>query len=482
MSIARQAFKGASWLALFKLFSQVFSWTITILIARILLPEEYGLYAMAFLITGYAEMFRSLGLGAAIIQRQSINNYELSSIFWFSIFVSVVFAILCFPIAYLSAYLFDEPRIIPLTESISLLFIFSGLQIVPTSLLRKEMEFKKLGILELISVFASGLSMLLIAYLGGGVWALIGGRIVLALVMVILLYTSVRWFPLLHYSFNEAKSYIKFGLKVATGGSLFYISENSDRFFAGRSLGATSLGYYSFALQLAQIPTEKIVVLINQVSFPVFSKLQDDKEKFNQFYLNIIEVTGILVLPIFVGGYLLGDDFVKVLLGEKWLPITTLFELLCLTQIITALNVYNNFVHDARGFPRLSLLYNFICALTMSVAFYFAAQYGLQAMLVPWFSVYLLISVMWIAFTLRQINISYVSYLNTLAKPVVATLFMAFAIYLFETTVDMILDKDIALTIILVVKILLGAAVYTAFFWFFDRKTYYTLREFFRKS
>jgi O-antigen/teichoic acid export membrane protein len=107
MSIAGQAFKGASWLALFKLLSQIFSWTITIVIARILLPEEYGLYAMALLITGYAELFSRLGLGSAIIQKQNITDTEMSSIFWFSIMIGTVFSIACFPIAYISSYIFN---------------------------------------------------------------------------------------------------------------------------------------------------------------------------------------------------------------------------------------------------------------------------------------------------------------------------------------------------------------------------------------
>lgn len=477
MSVATQAFKGASWLAVFKFTGQFYSWTITILVARILLPDEYGLYAMAFLITGYAEMFSQLGLGSAIIQRQDINQKEISSVFWFSVFVSVLFALACMPLSYLTAYIFNEPRIIPLTQSISILFILSGLQIVPLSLLKKDLAFKRVGQFELTCVIIQGLSMLVIAYNGGGVWALIGGRIIFAFVMVILLYSRVKWLPMLHYSYSEAKTFIKFGLAVASGGSMFYISENSDRFFAARSLGVTSLGFYSFAMQLAKIPTDKIVALINQVSYPAFAKLQGDQEQFNKFYLDIVKVTATIVMPVFFGGYMLGGDLVMILLGEKWAPIIYIFEFLCLSQIITALNAYNNFVHDARGKPRYSLFFNFLSAVSMVVAFYFAVQHGLNAMLVPWFTVYLLISIFWILFTLNQLGINGIDYLKQLFNPTVAALLMSLIIYLFVELNKYYLGFEDFSIVYFFIKMIIAIIVYCGYFWIFDRNVYYSIKK-----
>ena len=188
MTVSHKAFKGASWLALFKLVSQVFSWTITIIIAKLLMPSDYGLFGMAIFVTGYAELFSGLGLGSAIIQRNDLNKRELSSIFWFALFVSLLFALSCFPISYLTARLFNNAGIIPLTQSASIIFILSGLQIVPAALLQKEMEFKKVGWVEMVSTCISSILMLLIAYLGGGFWALMGGRMVRVFVSMVLLF------------------------------------------------------------------------------------------------------------------------------------------------------------------------------------------------------------------------------------------------------------------------------------------------------
>ncbi len=481
MSVAIQTFKGASWLAMFKLVSQSFSWAVTILIARILAPDDYGLYAMAILITGYAEMFSSMGLGSAIVQRPNTNTNELSSVFWFSFAVSCLFALSCYPISYISAYIFKTSKIIPLTQSVAVIFLCSGVLIVPHALLAKQLEFKKLGRIELTSTIISVTLMLIIASLGGGVWALIGGRISRALISLLLTYSALKWLPRFHFNFNEAKSYLKFGITVSIGHSLFYISDMSDKFFAGRAWNATMLGYYAFALQIAQIPTEKIVVLINQVSFPAFSKLQHDKGQFSKLYLDIIKVTATLVLPLFVGGYLVGEDLVKVLLNEKWFPMILLFKYLCLSQIVTALNAVNNHVQTAKGRPHWGLYFNLTCAILMPISFFFAVRYGLHAILIPWFTSYLFICAIWIFITLKSLDIHISSYFKKLSKPIIGTLLMSISVLILNMYLTRYYPDQPKNILLLLAKIITGGIVYLSYLWIFDKSLFYSFQKL-RKS
>ncbi len=147
MSIEKKVVGSISWLAIFKFGSQAFSWMVTIIVARLLVPDDYGLLALATIITGYAEIFSELGLGAAIIQSPKLKDEDLSSIFWFGMLVSLLFAAFCFVAAPLTASLFNEPRVIVLTQAVSIIFILSGLQIVPLNLLKKEMDFKQVGLI-----------------------------------------------------------------------------------------------------------------------------------------------------------------------------------------------------------------------------------------------------------------------------------------------------------------------------------------------
>ena len=175
ISIERKVFKGVSWLATFKLLSQIFSWAVTIAVARMLVPGDYGLMEMATVITGYAMIFSELGLGSAIIHKPKLTQNELSSLFWFLVGFSIILSIGAYFASYPTAYIFNEPRVIPVTKSVSILFMISGFQILPLALLNKELEFKKVGLIELIGVIFSSVAMYLLAFFEAGVWTLIGG-------------------------------------------------------------------------------------------------------------------------------------------------------------------------------------------------------------------------------------------------------------------------------------------------------------------
>ncbi|MEW8418597.1 MAG: lipopolysaccharide biosynthesis protein [Candidatus Thiodiazotropha endolucinida] len=479
MSLQKEAVRSVSWLALFKFSSQIISWVVTIVIARILLPDDYALSAMATIITGYAEIFSELGLGASIIQRKFNSRKNLASVFWFALFVSIGFAALCFPISYITADIFDEPQIIPLTQAVAILFIFSGLQVVPLNLLKRRLNFKMVGLIEMKCTIISSIGMVIIAMLGGGVWALVGGRIIRGAVKLILVYQAVKWRPLVHFDYSEAAGYLKFGILVAMSSSFFYLFQMSDRYFAGRAWSLTELGYYLFALQLSQLPTEKIVVLINQVSYPVLSKLQDNLAEMKSFYLNVIHVTSFLVLPIFVSGFLLGYELVEIILGEKWLPMTTLFEFLCLVQILTSLSAINSFVHMSKGKPSYSMYYYLILTLTMSVSYYIAVQYGMHAIIYPWISTYLVVEFAWIYFTMRRLDIKIVEYFRSVMHPLTATICMVIGVLLYEQHVVVLADYKIA---DLLTKIVLSMVIYFAYIYTFNRKILTYARNMIRRK
>ena len=467
MALAEKAIKHGSWFALFKLISQGISWGVTVVVARLLSPVDYALSAMATLITGYAELLSEMGIGASIIQKKEPAESELSSIFWFSLGVGVLFALACIPIAYITAAIFDEPDVIPLILSISVLFIFTGLQVVPLSLLKRDLNYKAVGLIEMQTTIISCLGMLVIAYFGGGVWTLIGGRLIRGVVRLVLVYRTTTWRPKLNLNFAETKGYLHFGIMVAISSSAFYMFEMSDRFFAGRAWTAEALGFYLLAMQLAQVPTEKLVSTINQVTYALFSRYQDDLRVFSDYYLKTIKLTAALVFPIFVSGFLLGDQLIPILLGEKWTPMITLFRFLCLAQILVTLNAVVGFVHTALGKPIKWLYFSVACAVLMSISYSFAVQYEKEAILIPWFTTYLLITLVWLGTTNARLGIRTSRYLGALSMPVLGVTVVA-AIEYGLTHLER--GSGIDVRIMLPVKILCSGLGYVLFFWLFDRE------------
>jgi len=424
MNYVQKSFKGAIWLSFFNFISQIYSWVITILIARVLTPNDYGLMDMATIFTAYIAIFNELGLGAAIIQRKDVNENELSSLFWFVSLIGIVFAISSIIIAYPTAWLFDETRLIPITQLVSLVFVITALMIIPLNILNRNAEFKIIGFIELIAKLTASTAMLLIAYNGGGVWTLIWGTIILKLTQTILMYYFVKWRPKFHFNLNEIKPYMKFGLNIAGTRSVNYITNKADRFFAGKFLGATSLGYYSFAIQLASLPTEKIVSIIQRVTFPLFSRYQDNIEDFKYYYLKVIKLVALLTFPLYIGGAYLGNNLIPLILGEKWVPIIDIFIILSISQIFISILTFNKIALNALGLPHKNFYYSLIIAIFLSISFYLASQFNIFVMTIPWITILPIIIVIYTYYTIRKINLTFLEFLINIKNPILGSIFI----------------------------------------------------------
>jgi O-antigen/teichoic acid export membrane protein len=470
LSIARKAAKEGIWLAAFRFIGQFFSWAITIIIARILVPEDYGLMEMATILTGYVAIFSELGLGSAIIQRERITDEELSSLFWFIVFWGFILALICIALAYPTAYIFGEPKTLKVTQTVSFLFIVGSFLIVPRTILQRDFRFKAIGLIDTLSIIISSLSMLLIAKLGGGVWTLIGGHITRELIKTIITFKVLRWRPKLRFNFRQIKGYLKFGLNLAGSSSLYYISSKSDRFFGGRSLGANGIGYYSLALELASIPNEKLVSLINSVSFPVFSRYQKKKDEFNQFYLKLIKVIAFIAFPLYIGGILVADELIPLFLSTKWIPLIFPFKLLCVAQIIISITAPNANANNAQGRPHWVLYITVIYSILMPISFYVSSKFGLNALAIPWITIYPLIRGGFAWVTMRKLGIPVSEYLRNIMHPAIATAGMAVAIllvkYLYFNNFSALFPN---LWIYLLSAILTGVTIYLVFLTTFQR-------------
>ena len=472
MPIAKKIIREISWLGLFKLMTQGFSWGVTFKVANILVPGDYGLMEMATIFTVYGEKFSELGLGAAIIQKSSPTREQLSSVFWFSLGISSFFAMVCFFVSYPTAFVFNDPRIIPITQLASVIFIINGLQVVPTNLLKKEMSFKKVGIIEFLSTFTSCASMLIFAIIGLGVWTLILGRIVNGMVRLLLVYSFHSWKPSIHYKYAEAKHFFIFGSKVALSRTIYYVYEKSDNFLIGKYWPPANLGYYTFSKELSKIPTDRIIGFVRQISFPMLASVKRNPRDFNRIYLKIVSIIATITFPIFMGGFLIGKDLIEIVLEEKWYPMIPLFRYLCLIEIVSSVISINNLVHLAKGRPDYSLYFSLVRALVMAISFYLAVQHGYLSILIPWFSSYLIISLFWIIFTLKKIDIGLTAYLCCMAGPFLSTLVMTAGLFLLSYCIKNICIVEPLSITILFSKIGVGVSLYLMALWFIDREIY----------
>jgi O-antigen/teichoic acid export membrane protein len=269
---------------------------------------------------------------------------------------------------------------------------------------------------------------------------------------------------------KKALSYLKFGVVVSLSGSFSYIYNKSDRFFAGKFWSANTLGLYTFALELASIPTNKIVSLINQVSYAGFAKLQNDNENFNRFYLNVIKIISIIVVPLYVGLFFVGENAIRIFLNEKWFGMIFVFKGLCLVQIVSSLLAVNNYALTAKGNPYQSLVFNAVMTILLVPSFYFATKNGFKTILIPWFTVYIIMGIGLVFHTLKKLQISIFKYIFALKEATIAALIMSCVLH-FERMIkfSFIVNFFHLDIVILVTLVLSGSVTYILSIWILDR-------------
>ncbi len=469
MSFEQKAMKGAKWLALFRTGGQSISWLTTIFVARMLSPEDYGLMEMATIFTGYIFLFSDLGLGAAIVQKKDVSHQDLSSLFWFLFMWAILLGLVCCLLAYPTAIFFQQDKLIRITQASALLFIIGVVIIIPKNLLQRDVAFKKIGFIEASATIISCLFMLGAAKSGLGVWTLIGGFIVGSAARATLYFYFTKWKPLLHFSFVEIKQFIGFGLNVAASNSLAYIYGKADRFFGGKFLGPGTLGYYSMAQTLANMPSEKIISVINSVSFPVLSRYQDQPRKFNLFYLRITALTSMIVFPLYLGAFMVSDTLIPLVLGEKWVLAVIPFKMLCLSQLIVSLSSINAFVFNAKGKPHVNLCVNVAYILLLPPSFYFSVQYGLEMLAVPLVIVVPVVRLIHHLLTMKLLSMTYYQYIQSIYKAIVGTALMIFIVFLVQMIKFPFSSDRLCAWAYLMAAVSAGGSSYCLYSYYFNR-------------
>jgi O-antigen/teichoic acid export membrane protein len=468
VNVKAKAAKGGMWFAATSFVGQGISWIFTFYVIRLLNPEDFGLMSMASLLTAYLQMFSELGIGAAIIQRPDVNQKSLSSVFWVALGVGVIMGVAAFGLAYPTSWVFSESRLVPVTQLISILFVINALSTVPYHLLSRQFEFKKLGLVDIVSMTLASVISLYLALNGYGVYALIWTNIAMAATKMVLLYVASRWRPSLHFSYQEVKPFMGYGIVMAFSGTAQRLFETLDRLVIGRFFGAEQLGAYGSAMNIANMPLDKIWPIFRQILFPLFSRMRDEKEGAISIYLSTLTHYLLIVSPIYLGGAILSHDLILVVLGEKWIGMAPLFQIFCLVKFFHVLAAYHTMLENTSGRHRAALLFNMATAFLVPAAMWVCARQSFSASISVWYTVYPLLCVAWLVWGTQKNGISFRVYTAALFKGGISAFVMSLVLIVFrESEFSMYFASNIEK---LAVQIGVGALVYLLFVFFFQRQ------------
>ena len=341
-SLKQKTATGVSWSFAEQLLTRGVNFVIGIIIARILSPTDYGLVGMLGIFLGLSQLFIDGGLTGALIRTKNPSEKDFSTVYLINIGLSIFFYFLLFSCAPLIADFYDQPLLKPLTRAIALIFIVSSVASIQGTLLTIRVDFKTKTYISIIASLGSGLTGLICAYKGMGVWALVAQSLASAGLISFLTLCFVRWIPHLVFSVNSFKRLFSYSSKMLVSSCIHTIYQNCYPLFIGKQFSPADVGQYSRGGQFPGIVDSTITGALNRVAFPILSQIQDDDERLLNVYEKYIQLSCFLMFPIMMGLCGCARPLISTLLKEQWLPCVPLMQILCIgkmTNIITIINL-----------------------------------------------------------------------------------------------------------------------------------------------
>ena len=348
-SVKHQAVKGVMWSAIERFSVQGIQFVLTIIIARLILPSEYGLIAMLSIFLAIAQTFVDSGFSNALIQKKDRTEVDFSTIFYFNIFIAFVAYGVLFVSAPSIASFYKEPALTTVTRWVGLSLILNGFSAVQRAKLTVRVDFRTQAKASLVAVIISGLIGVLLAYQGYGVWALVFQTLSSSFLNTLLLWTFAKWLPLWCFSWVSFKSLFSFGSKLLLSGLLHTIYINLYSLVIGRRYSAMDVGFYNRSYQLAGFPSINIVGIITRAIYPLQCEMQDDDERLNASFIQYLRMSCYIIFPLMTVLGVLAEPLVRLLLTDKWLPSAELLSILCFAYMWYPVMVINNQILNVKG-------------------------------------------------------------------------------------------------------------------------------------
>lgn len=468
MNLEKVAVKGVLWSFLEKWGGQLISTTVFLLLARLLGPEAFGLTALASVVVAFMSSFVEQGFVPAIIQREDLEPAHLDTAFWTSIAIGLILMVGTILASGQIAVFLGEPKIRPIVQWFSIVFLFIALQSVQNAILRRNFAFKSLAFRSLVATFSSGGISVVLAFMGFGVWSLVAQQLINRGVNVLMLWGASPWRPGFNVSRKHFKDLFAFGVYEMGVNFLRFFNRRSDDFLIGYFLGPVALGYYTVAYRLLLLMVNIFTNVTTTVALPTFSRLQQDPVRMKKAFYKATQLTSFISFPAFSGVFILAPELVNVMFGDNWEASIPVMQVLVMAGILQSVSYFNATVMLAKGKPSWRLILNCFNAVLNVIGFMIAVDHGIVAVAIAFvISNYLLVPAhLWI---LKQLaDVHFREYFRRYIGPLVASVLMVIQIYFLKRW----LGSDISDIAVLSASTVTGALSYGVAVFLFDRKLF----------
>ncbi|MCM8760802.1 MAG: MOP flippase family protein [Candidatus Omnitrophica bacterium] len=457
-NLRQKTVSGSMWLVGTGIAAQAFQLFITAIIARLLNPQDYGVFGMALILVSFLQVFSQLGTGSAIIQKKDLTEEHLSSIFWLNVITGLILFLIYVASAPFLASFFHTPEVKSIAHVIAINFIITSFSLVQNTILSREMRFRKQSLIGLCSVVVSGIFGVVLATRHFGVWSLVFPSIANSLTTLLLLWTTTSWRPKFMFCATRLKEIINFSFKIFCFDIINYFSRNIQDILIGRYMNSVALGYYSMANRIMLLPLQHFGWKIAAVTFPAYSHIQDDMKRLGSAFTKTLFFLSLVIFPVMTGLMITAREVILVIVGDKWKPVIFLIQILSVAGLIQSLGPVCGTVILARGRSDLYLKMGLYNSFIFCAAIYIGLKFGLNGIAI----FYTVATILWcpivIYITIRLIDLGLGKFLRALLPASISSLIMCYCVLAIKNIFNT--NHPIPLPSLLFVAILVGGTTY----------------------
>jgi PST family polysaccharide transporter len=392
------------------------------ILARLLDPKDFGLVGMVTAITGVLNLFRDFGLSAAAVQRASVTEEQISTLFWINILVGAILSLLLVAASPLVASFYHEPRLMWVTAVLATGFLFNAAGVQHSALLQRAMRFTALSAIDIGAWTLSAGVGIAMAFRGYGYWSLVAMTILYPLASTIGLWMRASWIPGAPRRRAGVRSMMQFGGTITLNGLVMYVAYNLEKVLLGRFWGAEAVGIYGRAYQLVNVPTDNLNSAVGEVAFSALSRVQHDTTLLKSYFLKGYSLVLGLTLPITIVCALFAQDLISVVLGPKWTQAAPIFRLLAPTILIFAMINPFSWLLFAMGYVKRSLHIALVIAPLVIAGYVIGLKYGPKGVALGYslsMGLWVIPHILW---CIRGTVISFSDILRVLSRPLLSGL------------------------------------------------------------
>lgn len=405
--LAQRALGGLKWVYLTQILARAVQPVTTVILARLLTPEDFGLVGMAMIAMGVLALVKDLGLGAAFIQRQTDQSDAANVVFWADLVLGGLWYVSLLLLAPWIALYFQQPIVTPILAVIGLNLVIHPFGAVQGLLLTKELLFRAIFVRDMAGIVLSAVVSIGFALNGYGVWSLAYGAVAGSLAQVLVMWLTHHWRPRFAFNFRVARDLLRFGRNTTLEGILGWLMSTIDNVFVGRFLGPAQLGVYRMGFLMAFAPTNYILGPLSAITYPVYCQLGERKDELRHGYLKTIRMISLIAFPSGVLLAIVAPDLIRTLMGERWMSAAAVTQIIALQGTLSALLLVAPQVYKALGRTEIMPRFYGVRMVFSIPAYYFAAQHGLISLCLTHLGLALLFMPINMHIALRVLDLSW---------------------------------------------------------------------------